>query len=294
MKILEFQLDRSVEYIVTGKFEAPSSNWIHEDFNLVDYELIVMTAGTLYLSYNGHDYTVGSNEFLLLPPKSPPFNRRKGFRPSDCSFYWLHFEAYHPLREQEISSGSIMEYYEGKPASTVSIPVQGVVANQEKVIVLMKQLQNAVRENYPHMSLNYMATVVLCEIYSQFFPATEFANKSKKTQKQIYHDIMDYVRRNVHRNLKVADVAAHFGYNEKYLSHLFGKIASITLKQYILNVKMDTANFLLTDTNKSVREIASELGFTDSHNFTKAYKKISGLTPTEYRNAFSKRLLYHV
>lgn len=75
---------------------------------------------------------------------------------------------------------------------------------------------------------------------------------------------------------------------------MFSNIAGIPLKQFILNVKMDAANFMLTDTNASISEIAASLGFTDSHNFAKAYKKIAGLTPTEYRNAFFKRLLYHV
>lgn len=55
---------------------------------------------------------------------------------------------------------------------------------------------------------------------------------------------------------------------------------------------MDTAIFLLSDTNKSISEIAKELGFNDSHNFSRSYKKACGLSPSEYRNAFSKRLIY--
>ena len=66
------------------------------------------------------------------------------------------------------------------------------------------------------------------------------------------------------------------------------------LKQYILRVKIEQANFLLTDTNKSVSEIARELGFSDNHNFSRTYKRLTGLTPSEYRDTFSKRLLFHV
>ena len=58
-----------------------------------------------------------------------------------------------------------------------------------------------------------------------------------------------------------------------------------------MNVRMDTANYMLSDTNASIAEIAASLGFSDSHNFSKAYKKIAGMTPSEYRNAFSKRVL---
>ncbi|MCQ2498834.1 MAG: helix-turn-helix transcriptional regulator [Lachnospiraceae bacterium] len=66
------------------------------------------------------------------------------------------------------------------------------------------------------------------------------------------------------------------------------------LKQYIIKTKIDKANFMLSDTNKSISDIATELSFSDSHNFARCYKKATGLTPSEYRNAYNKRLLYHV
>lgn len=64
----------------------------------------------------------------------------------------------------------------------------------------------------------------------------------------------------------------------------------------LLSTKINVVyyNFLLTDTNKSISEIARELGFSDNHNFSRTYKKLTGLSPSEYRNTFSKRLLYHV
>ena len=79
-----------------------------------------------------------------------------------------------------------------------------------------------------------------------------------------------------------------------FRSHLFSTVAGIPLKQFILTNKINAANFMLTDTNKSISEIAHALGFLDSHNFSRAYKKISGLSPSEYRNAFAQRMLFHV
>ena len=57
---------------------------------------------------------------------------------------------------------------------------------------------------------------------------------------------------------------------------------------------MDTASFMLIDTNEPITEIAKAVGFSDSHNFSRTYKKLTGLSPSEYRNTFSKRLLFHV
>lgn len=94
--------------------------------------------------------------------------------------------------------------------------------------------------------------------------------------------------------MKVEDIAFHFGYNEKYISYLFKEHAGIALKQYILNTKIELANFYLSDTNKPIVTIAKELGFNNNHNFTTVYKKTMGITPSQYRDAYAKRMLYHV
>lgn len=294
MYVYEFPINRPFIYNFTGKFEAPSEHWIHEDLLLFNYELFVMTEGTLYLTYNNEDYTVSAGEFLLLPPIPAPNNHRRGLRPSRCSFYWLYFETGVPFVLKDIPENGLQACVCQLTEDTICIPRQGTAGNQEKIIVLMKQLQDAVKNLYKPVILNYMSTVILCELFSQFYTKKEVLGKSRKTQKQIYHDIIDFVKLNINRNLKVSDVAAHFGYNEKYLSHLFGTVAGIPLKQFILTNKINAANFMLTDTNKSISEIAHALGFSDSHNFSRAYKKISGLSPSEYRNAFAQRMLFHV
>lgn len=294
MYVLEFDVRKPLEYVLTGKFEAPNPTWKHENFPLTDYELFVITKDTLYISYNGERFTVNEGEFLLLPPLPPPLNRRIGYQSSDCCFYWLHFSVDHDVKLSSIPNTGHNYYPYNVSNYTLALPRQAKMPHSEKVVVLMKQLQDAIRNNYNSTAVNYLSTVILCEIHSQFYNMNAINMHTKKTQKQLYYDIIDYVKQNTHRNLKVSDVAKCFGYNAKYLSHLFSNIAGIPLKQFILNVKMDAANFMLTDSNSSIGEIAESLGFSDSHNFAKAYKKIAGLTPTEYRNAFSKRLLYHV
>lgn len=72
MKAYEFTIDNPLEYVLTGKFEALSPNWMHETMELIDYELFVISKGPLYLSYQNQDFTVNTGETLLLPPGSLP------------------------------------------------------------------------------------------------------------------------------------------------------------------------------------------------------------------------------
>lgn len=287
MYLFELPSDSLYQYEFTGKFKAPSPTWKHLEAPLKDYELIVMTEGTLYLAFQQDYFTVETGDFLLLPPGG----LRIGTKPSDCSFYWLHFTTEGDPSLKEIPD-ALLPAYIASSTQKISIPRHGTIPNQDKIVVMMKQLQDAVKSNYPPPTLNAMTTSILMELYGQYYSRTRMIDNTKATHRQIYYDIVDYVKLNASKNLKVADIACHFGYNQKYLSHLFASITGIPLKQFILSTKVDAANFMLTDTNKSVSQIAGELGFLDNHNFSRAYKNVTGLTPSEYRNTFAKRMLF--
>lgn len=287
MRILCLPSEQLFEYVLTGKFKAPSPDWKHENFYLAEYELFVITEGTLYMNYNNESFTVHEGEYLLLPPCN---SWRQGFKPAYCAFYWMHFATQPGELPIEIKENDSIPF----DSNYFTIPQTGKIPKLEKIVVLMKQLQDIVKNSYPKIAINAMSTSIITELYGQLTLLPPLINTQKQNQKQIYYDIMDYVKTNISRNLNVSEIAETFGYNEKYLSHRFAKISGIPLKQYILKTKVDTANYMLTDTNKSISTIATELGFSDSHNFARTYKKLTGLSPSEYRNAFSKRLLFHV
>lgn len=287
MYVFELPSDTIYQYILTGKFQAPSPDWIHQESPLNDYELIVMTEGTLYLSYQKESFVVETGDFLLLPPGGI----RKGTKTSGCSFYWLHFVTGQIPSAKEVPD-ALLPAYIGASSRKIPIPRHGTIPNQEKVVILMKQLQDEVKNDYPICGLNAMTTTILMELYGQYYIRTQRVSSIKDVQKQLYYDIVDYVKLNISKNLKVAEIAAHFGYNQKYLSHLFATITGTPLKQFILSTKIDAANFMLTDTNKSISQISQELGFLDNHNFTRTYKSVTGLSPSEYRNSFAKRMLF--
>lgn len=91
--------------------------------------------------------------------------------------------------------------------------------------------------------------------------------------------ILDYLNWHIHENIRVSQVATHLGYNEKYLSTLFTAMTGESIKHYILVQKMEIAKRQLTNTNVPITAIAANMGFSDSHNFSTAFKKIVGCPP---------------
>lgn len=275
-----FNVAKPLRMQMTGKFVSPSPDWKHMSRVLADYELFVQTRGKLYIADDEGKHVLQEGEFLLMPPRT----RQVGYQGSDCSFYWLHIAA-----DERHAAVSLGEDEIPEPG-TILIPSNGALGNADKIVVMMKQLQDAVR-SYQDQTLNdYLATSILCELSHQ---ASRTRHGARRKQLQLYNDIVDYIHWHRFEPLQVARIAAHFGYNPKYLSHLFAEFSGVPLKQYIVQLKLESASYLLADTNQSVKQIALKLGYSDSQHFMKAFKRATNLTPTEFRNAAAGRLLYY-
>jgi len=279
----EFSLAMPLKYNLTGKFQAPSPEWMHFTRYMKDYELIVVTEGVTYLQFEKQLYSIGKGEFIIFPPSA----KQAGYKKSKCAFYWLHFTCENP-----VCTKMLEEFPAEPPVDKIYIPTYGKVENLEKIIVMMKHLQDSVRSYHNNLQNNYVCTTILCEIFSQFLAKKNQDNSALK-RKQLFNDIQDYIKWNRNNDIKVSEIADHFGYNKRYLSQLFSTIAGVSLKQHLIQEKIELAKYLLCDTNANISEVAYQLGYNDSHNFMKAFKKLVGLTPTQYRNAYAARLLFY-
>ena len=82
--------------------------------------------------------------------------------------------------------------------------------------------------------------------------------------------------------------AEHEHIDPSYLSKLFAKEMGIPIKAYILKAKVATAQNILTFSDFSISDIAYSLGFSTQSAFAAAFRRITGLTPMQYRNRYSE------
>lgn len=282
MKIISLNSDSLIQYNWCGKFESPSPEWMHLTRDLIDFELMAVTQGILYIADSQREYVVKKGEYILMSPDK----FQHGYRQSDCKFYWLHFSI--PGNTYEISEESSISF---DNREKIHIPSIGNISLPDRIIVLMKQLQDSDKRYHNPLLNNALTSVIIHELYSQGSAYKKFSDPKKSAQ--IYNDITDYIIYHACENIRVSEVADYFGYNEKYLTTFFRRQSGVSLKQFMLQAKMDAAKAELTDTNHSISQIAYNVGFSDSHNFTNAFKKITGLSPSAYRESYTKRALFH-
>lgn len=96
-------------------------------------------------------------------------------------------------------------------------------------------------------------------------------------------EILDYIHKNMQKNITRKDIAEAVYLNPEYLSRLFKKEKGIKLSDYILLEKMNIANHLLKTTNFSVSIVASKVGYSNFSYFAQAFKRIFGISPSEIK-----------
>lgn len=108
---------------------------------------------------------------------------------------------------------------------------------------------------------------------------------------RMVRNLDSYIRENRKEEISNTEIGAIFGYHPFYVSNKLKEAKGITLRQYIINYRLKIAKRLLELTDKSVGEIADEVGFSDASYFTKSFKSSVGMTPKEYRNQFKDDLI---
>lgn len=93
-----------------------------------------------------------------------------------------------------------------------------------------------------------------------------------------------YITRHIYGNITIAEIANHVSLSESRLQHLFKKDMGVSIKDYILQSKIQTACNLLRFSDLTIVKISDALGFSSQSHFSTTFKKITGLRPSEYRS----------
>jgi len=95
--------------------------------------------------------------------------------------------------------------------------------------------------------------------------------------------LLAYIEKNLSRKLTLAILADEVHLNPSYLSHLFAQKMGLPLMAYCNRRRIRLAIDLIWSTDFSISEIADKVGIGDVTNFSKMFKRTTGLYPSEYR-----------
>ncbi len=95
---------------------------------------------------------------------------------------------------------------------------------------------------------------------------------------------MDYVNRHLPEELSLKEIADRADLSPNYFSHIFKKTVGVSLWDYVTSKRIEAAMALMTDeADRNMLDIATDCGFNNTANFNKAFRRVTGMTPTEFR-----------
>jgi transcriptional regulator GlxA family with amidase domain len=101
----------------------------------------------------------------------------------------------------------------------------------------------------------------------------------------------EFIEQNVSEKITVDQLASLFAVGRRNLERRFKKATSNTIAEYIQRVKMEAAKKHLETSRKNINEVMYDVGYSDTKAFRTIFKKVTGLSPMEYRNKYNKEAL---
>lgn len=266
--MFQFPLNTPLTFLWLGKETTCQTNWIHYSRQLEDYELMIVDEGTLYIADENGKHSVHQGEYIIMPPCKHQY----GWQASSCSFYWLHFLVHDSDTEKKIR-----------------IPKQGRIPDFSKIQTLLSQMYHNEQFYSDVTQSSFLLSALFLELFNQIYRSGDalrgaVSETGVSLQKiDLCHKIKNYIYWNRTRCLKVSEIADYMGYSSRYLSSVFADITGIGLKTYIDEQQMEAAKELLANSYAGITEISYQLGYKDSHNFSRTFKRITGMSPKDYR-----------
>lgn len=114
------------------------------------------------------------------------------------------------------------------------------------------------------------------------------ASKKKSTREELYQRILfakDFIDHNYFKNLRLKEIAEVGLLSENHLLRNFTRIFGLTPFQYISKKRIQEAKRQILETDKSIKEIALDIGYSSFGNFSHYFKSIVGLSPSDLRKS---------
>ncbi len=193
-----------------------------------------------------------------------------------CSTHWNsanEFRAMFP--EVELVDGSIITEAQGIYSSG------GANSYWNLLLYLVEKYTD--RET-AILAAKYFAIDIDRESQSSFMM---FQGQREHTDEEI-KKAQDFIEENYHDKITVEQLADMFAIGRRSFERRFKKATNNTVIEYMQRVKIEAAKKSFETSRKNINEVMLNVGYTDTKAFRDVFKKITGMTPIEYRNKYNK------
>jgi AraC-like DNA-binding protein len=165
-------------------------------------------------------------------------------------------------------------------------PKQFFLQNDEKIAALSSRIIKLFSGNDPMKDILVdlkLKELVLSIMRLQNYKFIENNEPNKNCVNERFKAVIEYIKRNITADINAIELSKMAYMSKSVFYRAFTNEFGIPPNKMILNEKIKYAKTLMTNTDYNIREICYETGFSDPNYFARAFKKIEGITPSEYK-----------
>lgn len=240
-------------------------NWDGRLRGLAPFSVLQHTiSGSGRLRYENRNYRLGAGETLLvLVPHNHRYWLEKG---EHWEYFWISMNGEEALRIHRLilaATGPLLKL------------------QQSTIDHLADCSLRLVRGAMTPASASAVAYEAAMALYDDVF-----GSHAAAADRSIMQAVIDYINTNLDRPLPVSDLAKVSGLSRAHFSRVFADSEGLPPAEFVLNQRMLRAAKLLTKAAYlPVKEVAIMSGFEDANYFSKAFRRIYGINPTDFRTA---------
>lgn len=296
MKYYSFSTPRPIVFDVCGNLRS-TNGFLHHRRCFDRWVFIYVKTGSLHLSQDGEDFTVGSGEYVFLPP----YHEHFGTEPSKSllSYFWVHFTLPEgtevtPYPDLPTLDELGLSHFKADGAVKESAardlylwPERGSTHYHGKIPQYFSELLDMTRQQptYPAHMPACLLTLLLMQVSRE---TQESLVVQENDLPPILNKVTKWMRSNLDNDISMFYAAAEFNYSPDYLASLFRKYFHMSFTRCLNLMRIDATKAMLVSQNCSIKEAAYSCGFPDEKYFMKVFREVVGMTPTAYKNTYFK------
>lgn len=243
------------------------------------YEIMITLCPKAYHYIEGKKYTLLTGDIILLPPSVLHQSEYLKGDPSDrivIGFMLPQSKAHFANGYEYILSAlfdknnPVYRFHSEERISLFNI--------LNDIVLINKNMNKAVIPLLTHTKF----CEFLYKLYSLKEQNTYELNPDDGIDSKIY-SIANYIHTHYKDNISLESIAGKYFISTYYLSHRFKKVMGYTITRYMHETRIKNTQYLLINSDKKISEIAFETGFSSFSQFNRIFKRICGISPTEYR-----------
>ena len=256
--------------------------FIHPDRTIPHHILVYVKKGCINVCEDGTQYKIGEHELLFLKAGIHHWGNEE--IKAGTEWFYVHFHLDEPdlkldtpdvyvrfLRDQEFSLADYQHQ--------VVLPKQYSLDRHNPIRTKLEEMYASFRSDSPFRGVE-CSQLLMKRMLSLDEPAYSRAGMEK--QDIITRKLIGYLQSYLSGPLSSGKISAFMEMNYRYLCDVFKKKTGMTIHQYHTRLRIMESMRLMRESTLNISQVAEEAGYMDPLYFSTVFKKINGISPTEY------------